>query len=41
MFDNAKGAATDASADENGLYQMLGVTGTYSLTASYIGYKNY
>ena len=33
-----KGSATGASADENGEYQILGVTGgTYTLSASYIG----
>ena len=36
-----KGSATGASADENGKYQILGVTGgTYTLSASYIGYAS-
>ena len=36
-----KGSATGASADENGKYQILGVTGgTYTLSASYIGYTS-
>ena len=36
-----KGNATGASADENGEYRILGVTGgTYTLSASYIGYAS-
>ena len=36
-----KGSATGASADENGEYRILGVTGgTYTLSASYIGYTS-
>ena len=36
-----KGSATGASADENGKYQILGVTGgTYTISASYIGYTS-
>ena len=36
-----KGSATGASADENGEYQILGVTGgTYTVSASYIGYAS-
>ena len=36
-----KGSSSGASADENGEYQILGITGgTYTVSASYIGYSS-
>ncbi len=36
-----KGSSSGASADENGEYQILGITGgTYMVSASYIGYSS-